>query len=54
MAVSEIITINPATEEICGRYSIMSVDEVQAAIANAARTQENWQELDLSFRLQIL
>lgn len=48
--VATIQVINPATEEICGRYSIMALDEVNGIIETMHRAQRAWATTNLSER----
>jgi acyl-CoA reductase-like NAD-dependent aldehyde dehydrogenase len=51
--VSELTTINPATEEILNTYTVMTREEVIAIVKQARRAYEEW-EKDLDKRIDSL
>ncbi len=50
----EIITINPATEEVCGHYPLMNESEVNTIIQNMHSIQQAWSQSSLALRKQCL
>ncbi len=52
--MSEIITINPANEEICGHYPLMNQEEVNSIIEDMHLVQQSWSQSALSLRKQCL
>lgn len=52
--MSEIITINPATEEILGRYPLMNKEEVKQIIEEMKRVQLEWMNTPVAKRKDLL
>lgn len=50
----EISTINPATEEIIGRYHLMSQEDVAGIIQEMSQVQQKWANSPLSKRKELL
>ena len=50
----DIITINPATEEPCGHYSLMTQDDVNTIIQAMHPVQKNWSQSPLALRARCL
>jgi acyl-CoA reductase-like NAD-dependent aldehyde dehydrogenase len=42
--VSELTTINPATEETLNTYTVMTKEEVIAIVKQARRSYEEWEK----------
>ena len=52
--MSTLNTINPATEEICGRYPLMDKNEVETIIQHMHAAQVDWSQSPISLRQQCL
>ena len=52
--MSSINTIDPATEETCGRYALMSQPEVELLIQNMQLVQKAWSHSPIALRQQCL
>lgn len=50
----DIITINPATEEICGRYPLMNQNDIDSIIETTNLVQKSWSKSPLPLRAQCL
>lgn len=50
----EIQTINPATEEILARYSLMSISQMNKAIEAAHQAYQSWRQTDFSVRKKLM
>jgi succinate-semialdehyde dehydrogenase/glutarate-semialdehyde dehydrogenase len=48
--MATIQTINPATEEVCGRYALMSKNEVDAIIQSMHTVQQSWSQSSIASR----
>ncbi|HJT84953.1 MAG TPA: hypothetical protein VJ697_10760 [Nitrososphaeraceae archaeon] len=49
--VSEVTTINPATEEILNTYTVMTKEEVIAIVNQTRRAYEEWDDNIVYFRI---
>ena len=54
MSNSSIITINPATEEVCGKYPLMNQEDVESIILNMHIVQKVWARSEVTLRQQFL
>lgn len=52
--MSEIITINPTTDEVVAAYPALARPDIDAAIDAAGAAQRDWRETDLAHRARLL
>lgn len=51
--MSEIIAINPTTEESCGRYTLMNQNEVASILQSMSEAQVKWAKSDFQTRQKL-